>query len=408
MKCRNCGQISDKVLVDLGTSPPSNSFLSKEELNYPEAFYPLKVYICERCFLVQIPETKKSREIFSRDYVYFSSFSSSWLRHAKEYCEMAAGKFNLDEKSFVAEIASNDGYLLQYFKEKNIPVLGIEPTSNTAAVAIQKGIPTDVEFFTAEKAKRMAQAGQHADLLIGNNVLAHVPDIHDFIAGLKIALANSGVITMEFPHLCRMIEENQFDTIYHEHYSYLSLFCVKQMFERHGLKIFDVEEIPTHGGSLRVYACHSENISLILSDRAKKIYENEISLGIDSMNYYSSFADKTMEVKVNLIDFLQEALKKGKKVCAYGAAAKGNTLFNYCGITSDLVSFVCDASPHKQNKFLPGSRIEVSHPSRIREEQPDYILILPWNISDEISKELEYVRDWNAKFVTAIPKLKIF
>lgn len=408
MNCRFCNTPLSNVLVDLKESPPSNSFLNKDQLKLAEAKFPLKIYVCHKCFLVQVDEFKKAEDIFSNEYVYFSSFSKSWLEHARQYTNKMIQAFGFNAQSLVIEIASNDGYLLQYFKEKHIPVLGIEPTGNTAKVAIEKGIDTRVDFFGVELAKQLVKEGKRADLLLGNNVLAHVPDINDFVGGMKLALKPGGVITMEFPHLVQLIKNNQFDTIYHEHFSYLSFTTVKTIFNKHGLDMFDVEEIPTHGGSLRIYAKHSEDQSKIESPNVTNLLNKEKELGVTNLEYYNGFQEKTDKVKSDFIKFLAECKEQGKKVCGYGAAAKGNTLLNYCGVSADLISFVVDASPHKQGKFLPGSKIPVVAEQSIKDFKPDYIIIFPWNIKDEVMNQLEYTKNWGATFVVAIPELKKF
>ena len=407
MNCRFCKNILTNEFVDLGFSPPSNAFLTKAQLNEPETFYPLKIMVCEKCFLVQIDEFAKHDAIFNSEYAYFSSFSTSWLAHAKAYTTMMAERFGFSNKSQVIEIASNDGYLLQYFKELNIPVLGIEPTANTAASATEKGIETIVDFFGIKLAKRLAAENRKADLLLGNNVLAHVPDINDFVAGLKILLNDKGVITFEFPHLLQLIDKNQFDTIYHEHFSYLSLVAVKQIFEHHQLNIFDVEEVVTHGGSLRIFAKHSDDLTKAISNNVENTLEKEIIFGLKDLTIYQNYQAKSEKVKNDFTEFLISAKKEGKKVVAYGAAAKGNTLLNFAGTKKDLLEFVVDASPHKQNKFLPGVHIPVVNEQSIKDYQPDYIVILPWNIKEEITKQLNYVQEWGAKFVVAVPKLEI-
>jgi len=407
MKCRFCNTELHHVFVDLFNSPASNSFLSKEQLNEPETFYPLKVYTCHSCFLVQVDEYQKSDAIFNGDYVYFSSYSTSWLAHAKKYVEDMTDRFELNHESMVMEIASNDGYLLQYFVEKNIPVLGIEPTSNTAKVAEEKGVKSLVEFFGTTLAKNLAIQGKKADLLLGNNVLAHVPDIVDFVGGMKLVLNDTGVITMEFPHLLQLVESNQFDTIYHEHFSYLSFHTVQKIFESKGLELFDVEELSTHGGSIRIFAKHKEDTTKVISDNVVKMLQKEITIGLTKLEYYDDFQKRALKVKLDLIDFLIEQKRKGKKVAAYGAAAKGNTLLNYCGVKSDLIDFVVDANPHKQNKYLPASHIPVLNEEHLRNEKPDFILILPWNLKEEIVKQLEYTRSWGAKFVVPIPNLRL-
>lgn len=408
MNCRFCQNKLTHQFVDLGFSPPSNSFLKPEQLNQPETFYPLRIMVCEKCFLVQIDEFASHEDIFNSDYVYFSSFSKSWLAHAKNYTEMMIERFKFDDKSQVIEIASNDGYLLQYFQQQGIPVLGIEPTSNTAAAAKEKGIDSVVDFFGVRLATKLSDEGTKADLLLGNNVLAHVPDIRDFVGGLKILLKSTGIITFEFPHLMQMIDKNQFDTIYHEHFSYLSLTTVSQIFNEFGLDIFDVEELPTHGGSLRIFAKHIENISIPNSGRVLAMLEKENQFGLTTIETYTTYQEASEKVKNDFLLFLLNAKNQGKKVAAYGAAAKGVTLLNFCGVRKDLINFVVDASPHKQSKFLPGIHIPVVSEDEISKNKPDYVVILPWNLKDEISGQLSYVRSWGAKFVVAVPKLEIF
>lgn len=408
MVCRFCKNEIAHVFIDLLNAPASNSFLTNEQLNEPETYYPLKVFTCNNCFLVQVDEYKKSDDIFNNEYVYFSSFSTTWLQHAKEYTAKMINRFDFNTVSQIIEIASNDGYLLQYFAQQNIPVLGIEPTKNTAEAAEKKGIKTITDFFGKNLANELTGKDIKADLLLGNNVLAHVPDIVDFVGGMKILLAQQGVITMEFPHLLQLIENSQFDTIYHEHFSYLSFYTVKQIFENAGLELFDVEELPTHGGSLRIYARHTEDTSKPISETVNQLLKKEISKGINDLNYYSSFQMKAEKVKLDLLDFLIAQKRSGKKVAAYGAAAKGNTLLNYCGIKNDLIDFVVDANPNKQNKFLPGSHIPVVNESILKQKTPDYVVIFPWNIKDEIQNQLSYIKEWEGKFVTAIPDLKIF
>jgi SAM-dependent methyltransferase len=407
MQCRFCKTELDHVFIDLFNSPASNSFLTKEQLNEPETFYPLKVYTCHECFLVQVDEYKKSDAIFDSNYVYFSSYSTSWLKHAKEYTEMMTRRFGYNNKSLVIEVASNDGYLLQYFKEQNVPVLGIEPTANTAEAAKAKGIESVVDFFGVRLAKELTLKGVQADLLLGNNVLAHVPDIVDFVGGMKIILKPGGVITMEFPHLMQLVDNNQFDTIYHEHFSYLSFYTVKQIFESQGLEMFDVEEISTHGGSLRIYAKHKEDTAKAISENVFNLIKKETDKGLTGLTYYDNFQQKALKVKIDLIEFLINQKKAEKKVAAYGAAAKGNTLLNYCGIKSDLIDFVVDANPHKQNKFLPASHIPVLNEAHLKDAKPDFVIILPWNLKDEITQQLSYIKDWGGKFVIPIPSLQI-
>ena len=408
MICRFCKTQLEHVFIDLQNSPASNSFLKEEELNEPETFFPLKVYTCSNCFLVQIDEYKKSDAIFNGDYVYFSSYSQSWLAHAKLYTQLMTDRFALNSDSLVIEIASNDGYLLQYFNENKIAVLGIEPTANTAEVAVQKGIATVVDFFGVRLATSLASQNKKADLLLGNNVLAHVPDINDFVGGMKIILKEHGVITMEFPHLMQLVDNNQFDTIYHEHFSYLSFYTVKQIFEAQGLEMFDVQEIPTHGGSLRIYAKHKEDKTKNISENVAMLLNKEKAKGLNGLEYYTNFTQKALTVKMNLTEFLIQQKRAGKLVAAYGAAAKGNTLLNYCGIKKDMIDFVVDANPHKQNKFLPASHIPVVDEQYLKNRKPDFVLILPWNLKDEVTAQLQYIRAWGGKFVVPIPALEIF
>lgn len=407
MNCRFCKNPLTHEFVDLVNSPPSNSYLRREQLDEPEIFYPLRAFVCEKCFLVQIDEFKKSNEIFDQNYAYFSSFSKTWLEHSKKYVGMMCGRFGFDENSQVVEIASNDGYLLQYFKERNVPVLGIEPTLSTARAARAKGIESWTEFFGTELAEKLVEKNLQADLLLGNNVLAHVPDINDFVAGLKIALKPDGVVTMEFPHLLQLVENNQFDTIYHEHFSYLSFHTVKQIFSAQGLEFFDVEEFPTHGGSLRIFAKHRENQTRETTENVEKLLAKEKRFGLLEVDYYLNFQPKVDRIKYDLLAFLVEQKQSGKKFAAYGAAAKGNTLLNYCGVKNDLVNFVVDVSPHKQNLFLPASHIPIVEESFIKSEKPDFVIVLPWNIKEEIFNQLNYIRDWSGKFVVAVPRLEI-
>ena len=407
MKCRFCGNKLSHEFIDLVNAPPSNSFLTEEQLNEPEVFYPLRVFVCEKCFLVQIGEYRKSDEIFNEDYAYFSSYSKTWLDHAKKYVDMITERMGLNSVSHVIEIACNDGYLLQYFQEKQIPCLGIEPTGNTACAARKKGIAVVIDFFGVRLARELASEGKKADLIVGNNVLAHVPDINDFVCGLKILLKERSVITMEFPHLMKLVENSQFDTIYHEHFSYFSLFTVQKIFASHNLVVFDVEELPTHGGSLRIYAKHKEDASKITSSNVAALLEEEESRGMLTLSYYKGFQANVDKVKYDFFNFLLKQKRHGKKVVAYGAAAKGNTLLNYCGVKKDLIKFVADASPHKQGKYLPGSHMHVVAEEEIKQTKPDYVLILPWNIKDEITEQLSYIREWKGKFVTAIPGIKM-
>jgi SAM-dependent methyltransferase len=407
MKCRNCNQSLTNVFCDLQTCPPSNAMVKIDYLNRPETYFPLKVFVCESCWLVQVDEIEKAEAIFNEDYTYFSSFSTSWLAHAKNYADEMTERFGYNQASLVVEIASNDGYLLQYFKNKNIPVLGVEPTSNTAKVAKEKGIDCIIDFFGENLASERLNG--KADLILGNNVLAHVPDINDFIKGVKIALKSNGVNTFEFPHLCKLVAYNQFDTIYHEHFSYLSFTALKSVFEKQGLDFFDVQELPTHGGSLRIFAKHIEDKTKDILPSVVEMIKKENDLGVNTLEYYQGFQDNVFAIKNEFLCFLLQARKDGKKVIGYGAAAKGNTLLNFCGVKgNDLIDYVVDASPYKQNKLLPGSRIPVFHPNKIKETQPDFVVIFPWNIKDEVCLQHAYIYEWEARFVTAIPKLNIF
>lgn len=405
--CRFCGARLEHTFVDLGMSPLANSYVKPSQLNKMEPFYPLHVYICECCFLVQLPECVSPRDIFS-DYAYFSSYSDGWLQHCRAYTDMIVTRCGLDGESQVVEIGSNDGYLLQYFVEKGIPVLGVEPAANVGEVAIRKGIPTRVKFFGEETACELAGEGRQADLLLGNNVLAHVPGLNDFVRGMKILLKPEGVITMEFPHLMRLMAENQFDTIYHEHFSYFSVITVEKVFAKHGLTVFDVEELPTHGGSLRIYACHTEDASKPITQRVTDLRAREEAAGFTHLEHYLSFAEKVKETKRKLLTFLIAARGEGKSIVGYGAAAKGNTLLNYCGVRSDMIDYTVDRSPHKQGHSLPGTHIPIYHPDRIKETRPDYLLILPWNIKDEIMEQTAYIRDWGGKFVVPIPEVRVY
>ncbi|MCL4428073.1 MAG: class I SAM-dependent methyltransferase [Deltaproteobacteria bacterium] len=402
MKCRFCGNNLYYEFIDLINSPPSNSYLSFEQLNESEIFYPLKLFVCDKCFLVQIDEYKKNIDIFNNDYAYFSSFSTIWTEHAKNYVEMITDRLQLNKNSLVIEIACNDGYLLQYFKQKKIPCIGIEPTQNTAAIAIGKGINVIEDFFTEKLAADMPKA----DLIIGNNVLAHVPNIIDFVKGLKKMLKPNGVMTIEFPHLLNLIKQGEFDTIYHEHFSYLSLFSTIQIFQAHNLNLFDVEELTTHGGSLRIYATHLES-SNKKSENIDKVLKKELDANLNRLEGYKNFQAKVDKIKYDLLTFLLKTKKQGNKVAAYGAAAKGNTLLNYCGVKKDLISFIVDKNPYKQNKFLPGSHIPIVSEDVLIKEKPEFIIIIPWNIKDEILNQLAYARKWNSKFITVIPKFAI-
>jgi SAM-dependent methyltransferase len=404
--CRFCGAALSHTFVDLGVSPLSNSYLTAEQLSRMEPFYPLHARVCERCFLVQLEEFESPQNIFS-DYAYFSSYSESWLRHARDYTEQMIERFRLNAQSRVVEIASNDGYLLQYFVERGVPSLGIEPAANVARAAEEKGVRTLTKFFGTELARGLAAEGESADLLLGNNVLAHVPALNDFVAGLKILLKARGVITMEFPHLLRLMEGNQFDTIYHEHFSYFSFLTVEEVFARHGLVLFDVEELETHGGSLRIYARHAEDESKAIGEKVHDLKERELSAGARRLETYLSFSGQVEETKRDLLSFLIEVKRAGLRMAAYGAPAKGNTLLNYCGVRSDFIDYAVDASPHKQGRFLPGTRIPIYHPDKLKETRPDYVLILPWNLRDEIAAQASYVREWGCRFVVPIPRVEV-
>ncbi|MBN1513095.1 MAG: methyltransferase domain-containing protein [Phycisphaerae bacterium] len=406
-RCRSCGTPLHHTFVDLGMSPLCESFRTAEQLNQMEPFYPLHVRVCERCFLVQLEEYVKPEDIFT-EYAYFSSYSDSWLRHAGRYVDMIAQRLALDKTSQVIELASNDGYLLQYFVAKGIPALGIEPAANVAEAAVKKGVPTRVAFFGRSTAEALAAEGVQADLIIGNNVLAQVPDLNDFVGGMPLVLKPNGVITLEFPHLVRLVEGNQLDTIYHEHFSYFSLMTTDTIFARHGLRLFDVEELPTHGGSLRIYACHEACPVHPASDRLQTTRDDEIARGVNRMDYYSTFSEQAKETKRKLLDFLIRARREGHRIAGYGAPGKGNTLLNYCGIRTDFLEYTVDRNPYKQGRFLPGTRVPIYHPDRIAETRPDYVLILPWNLREEIMKQLAYVREWGAKFVVPIPEVAVY
>ena len=405
--CRFDGKVLKHTFVDLGMSPLSNGFLDRDRLNCAEKFYPLHTYVCEDCFLVQLEQFESPDYIFSHNYAYFSSYSDTWLNHARDYTDLMVERFGFNQESQVIEIASNDGYLLQYFQEKGIPVLGIEPAANVAKVAKEKGITTIVKFFGVETAGELVAEGKQADLLLGNNVLAHVPDLNDFVAGMKMVLKPGGVFTMEFPHLLQLVGQNQFDTIYHEHFSYLSFLTGEKIFAERGLTLFDVEEVSTHGGSLRIYGRHEDAKDIACSERVDQLKEKERSAGLGRMETYLEFGEKVKETKRKLLSFLIEAKKQGRVVVGYGAAAKGNTLLNYCGIRTDFIEYVVDRSPHKQGLFLPGTHIPIYHPDRIGETKPDYLLILPWNLKDEIMQQMAYIREWGGKFVVPIPQVEL-
>ncbi|MCJ7508096.1 MAG: class I SAM-dependent methyltransferase [candidate division Zixibacteria bacterium] len=406
MNCRFCNTHIKHLFVSLGSSPLANSYLTKEQLRRIEPYYPLDVYVCDKCFLVQLEEFESPQNIFS-DYAYFSSYSDTWLKHTKKYVDKMIDKFGFNGQSFIVEIASNDGCLLQYFIEKGISVLGIEPAANVAEVSKQKGIPTEVVFFGAETAARLAREGKYADLLLGNNVLAHVPDLNDFVAGLKILLQPDGIITMEFPHLMRLMDETQFDTIYHEHFSYFSFLTVEKVFSAHRLTIFDVEELPTHGGSLRIYASHREDNTKTISDHVFELRNREINAGYADINHYLNFDVRVRAVKREILNFLIQAKEKGKTIVGYGAPAKGNTLLNYCGIRTDFIDYTVDRNPYKQGRYLPGNHIPIEAPDKIKETKPDYVFILPWNLKDEIMEQMAFVREWGGKLVIPIPNIQV-
>jgi SAM-dependent methyltransferase len=387
-------------------SPLSNAYLTLERLSLMEPFYPLHARVCHHCFLVQLEEFEPPEHIF-KDYAYFSSYSESWLNHARLYTEQMVERFRLGGESRVVEIASNDGYLLQYFLAGGIPVLGIEPAANVAEVAEEKGIPTVTKFFGLETARELVAQGMSADLALGNNVLAHVPKLNDFVQGLKVLLKPLGVITMEFPHLVQLVSNNQFDTIYHEHFSYFSLHTVEGLFAHHGLTLFDVEELPTHGGSLRIYARHAEDETKAASERLRDLREREGTAGVRSLDYYLAFAERVRETKRALLSFLISARREGKSIVGYGAPAKGNTLLNYCGVRGDFLDYTVDISPYKQEHYLPGTHIPIFHPDKIKETQPDYVLILPWNLREEIMAQAGFIREWGGKFVVPIPRVEV-
>jgi SAM-dependent methyltransferase len=406
MKCRHCGSSIQGHFLDLGFSPPSNAYLSEQDLHAPELHFPLRVSVCEHCWLVQTEDFAGADDLFRHDYAYFSSVSRSWLQHAAAYSTMICARFGLGENSLVIEVAANDGYLLKNFVSAGIPCLGIEPTASTAVAAEKLGIPVRREFFGSALALRLVEEGNRADLVIGNNVYAHVPDINDFTDGLKTILKPGGVITLEFPHVMRLIERAQFDTVYHEHFSYLSLHVVSQIFARAGLRVWDVEEIATHGGSLRVFGCHADDVRTNTSS-VSDLLEEETRFGLCKRDSYDALQVQANRVKDELVAFLIEQKRDGKSVAAYGAAAKGNTVLNYGGIKPDLLSYVCDAAPSKQGKYLPGSHIPILSPTELRERQPDIVLILPWNLADEVMRQHECVREWGGKFIVAIPSLTI-
>jgi SAM-dependent methyltransferase len=405
--CRFCGTLLRHTMVDLGMSPLCESFVPAEKVNAMEPFYPLHAWVCERCFLVQLEEYVSGEEIFS-DYAYFSSFSDSWLEHCRRYTDQMIDRLGLTPKSHVVEVASNDGYLLQYFLQRGIPCLGIEPAANVARVAVEKGVPTLVKFFGRQTAQELVAEGKQADLILGNNVLAQVPDLNDFVAGLKILLAPGGVITIEFPHLHRTVVGNQFDQVYHEHFSYFSLYSAERIFAAHGLTLFEVEELPTHGGSIRIYGRHSDDESKPLTDRLLELRSRELATGVDTLDYYADFEEKVRETKRKLLEFLIHAKRAGKTVVGYGAPGKGNTLLNYCGIRTDFLDFTVDRNHHKHGKYTPGTHIPILPPDRIREVRPDFVLILPWNLKTEIMTQLAYIQEWGGQFVVPIPEVTVY
>lgn len=407
MKCRHCGKEVTLPFVDLGSAPPSNSYLTEAGLKQPEKWYPLRVLVCTDCWLVQTEDYAHHAEFFSPDYAYFSSFSTTWLRHAEQYVAEMADRFGLGGNSNVIEVASNDGYLLQYVKSRGIPCLGIEPTASTAQAARDKGIDVVEEFFGTALARQLVDSGKSADLTVANNVLAHVPDINDFVAGFTLVLKADGVATFEFPHFLKLAQENQFDTIYHEHFSYLTLTAVMRIFGHNGLTVFDVEELPTHGGSLRVYAQRSDSGKRDISENVGALVTEEAAVEISSEGFYLGFQAKAERVKNDFLGFLLEAKNSGKTVAAYGAAAKGNTLMNFAGIRPDLIGFVVDRNPAKQGKYMPGSRIPIADEDRLRTVKPDFVVVLPWNLKEEIMGQLDYIRAWNGQFVTAVPQLEV-
>jgi 2-polyprenyl-3-methyl-5-hydroxy-6-metoxy-1,4-benzoquinol methylase len=404
--CRFCGANLQSTFVDLGMSPLCETYPTANEFHRGEIYYPLHVYVCDACFLVQLEEFERVENIFG-DYLYFSSYSDSWLKHSEKYCEKMIQRFALNEQSSVVEVASNDGYLLQYFVKRNVPVLGIEPAANIAKVASAKGVPTLVKFFGTQLASELAEKNGGADLVLGNNVLAQVPDLNDFVEGLRLMLKVDGVLTLEFPHLLQLIERNEFDTIYHEHFSYFSMLSTLHILAAHGLKVFDVEELPTHGGSLRIYASRMESSKHSITNAFQKLVDKEQKAGLNSPEGYRSFAAKVRQTKLDFMQFLIGAAREGKSVAGYGAPGKSATLLHYCGIGRDLISYTVDRSPHKQGRFLPGSHIPIYHPDRIREMKPDYVVVLPWNLKDEIVGQLDYIREWGGKFVLPIPELAI-
>jgi SAM-dependent methyltransferase len=406
MQCRFCKIELKNTFVNLGMSPLCESYVAEENLNKMEPFYPLHVYVCENCYLVQLEEFVSPEKIFT-EYAYFSSYATSWVEHAKKFTDMIVKRLDLNRNSNVVELASNDGYLLQHFLKYEIPVLGIEPALNVAKVAQAKNINTITQFFGTTLATKLAKENQMADLIIGNNVLAQVPDINDFVKGMKILLKPTGVITMEFPHLLKLIKENQFDTIYHEHFSYFSWYSVEKIFKHHGLRLFDVEQIPTHGGSLRIYACHDGDTTRPTGKEAQSLMSEELQFGVDKLSTYRDYTDQVEGTKRKILDFLIEAKRKGKKIAGYGAPGKGNTLLNYCGIRTDFLEYTVDRNPYKQGMYLPGTHIPIYHPDKIKNTRPDYVFILPWNFKDEIIQQNSFIREWGGQFVIPIPELEV-
>jgi len=404
--CRFCGARLSKLVVDLGMSPPCERYLEAGQLDEMEPFYPLRVHVCERCLLVQLQEYVPPEEIFT-EYAYFSSYSTSWVEHARRYCELMVERLGLGSGSLVVELASNDGYLLSHLVRSGIPVLGIEPARNVATAAIDQGVPTLTEFFGVELAERLVAEGRRADLLVANNVLAQVPDLNDFVAGMRVLLAAGGVATVEFPHLARLFEGNQFDTIYHEHFSYFSLLTAQRVFARGGMVVFDVEELPTHGGSLRLYLRHFEDASKPVRPSVRVLLAREAEQGLDRLDGYLSFGQRVEATKRKLLGFLIQAREEGRRTVGYGAPGKGNTLLNYCGIRTDLLDFTVDRNPYKQGRFLPGTHVPIRHPSALAATRPDYVLILPWNLKDEIVAQLAEVRSWGGRFVVPIPEVAV-
>ncbi|RKP47237.1 methyltransferase domain-containing protein [Cohnella endophytica] len=404
--CRICNNPLNVTFVDLGSTPLANSYLSADQLQRMEPIYPLRTFVCEECFLVQVEDFETPKHIFG-EYAYFSGFSDSWLEHCRKYVHMAIQRLQLHKDSRVIEIASNDGYLLQFFQQEHIPVIGIEPAANVAEAAEKKGISTVVDFFGTALAQKFIDDGIKADLLLGNNVLAHVPQLNDFVAGMKIILSDDGVITMEFPHLMKLMQGCQFDTIYHEHFSYLSFTTVVALFEKHGLKVFDVEQISTHGGSLRIFALHSQSNRFEQSANVERLLSEEEAFGINQISTYHNFSEEVKKLRRGLVSFLIDLKDSGKTIVGYGAPAKGNTLLNYCGLDQDFVDYTVDRSPHKQGLYLPGSRIPIYSPDRIMETKPDYLLILPWNIKEEIIEQTNFIREWGGQWVVPIPEVTV-